>query len=256
MQIALLIFSVAFIFLIVYGALKKPASQKQPEPDTQRQLLEKHVLFYRELSAEQKLRFERKLRSFLEKVKITGVKTKVEDMDRVLIASAAIIPIFAFKDWEYRNINEVLLYPDSFTPDFKTEGHGRDTLGMVGTGAMNHIMILSQQELRNDFSDHNDKSNTAIHEFVHLIDKADGDTDGLPDALLSHIYSKPWLELMHEEIQEIRKGRSDINPYGATNKAEFFAVVSEYFFKQPERMEEKHPELYAMLAKMFLPEER
>jgi len=44
---------------------------------------------------------------------------------------------------------------------------------------------------------------------------------------------------------------SDINLYGATNDAEFFAVVSEYFFEKPDELKAKHPELYAMLEQMF-----
>ncbi|MEO6202766.1 MAG: zinc-dependent peptidase, partial [Nitrospirales bacterium] len=47
------------------------------------------------------------------------------------------------------------------------------------------------------------------------------------------------------------RGHSDINPYGLTNEAEFFAVVSEYFFETPVRMKQKHPELYSMLEQIF-----
>ena len=40
-------------------------------------------------------------------------------------------------------------------------------------------------------------------------------------------------------------GRStDIDPYGATNAAEFFAVVTEAFFEKPRPLRRKHPELY------------
>ena len=83
------------------------------------------------------------------------------------------------------------------------------------------------------------------------IDKTDGDTDGIPEALLQHQYSIPWIQLIRRCIQEILQNRSDIDVYGATNEAEFFAVVSEYFFERPELLREKHPELYAMLEKIF-----
>ena len=43
----------------------------------------------------------------------------------------------------------------------------------------------------------------------------------------------------------------DIDPYGLTNEAEFFAVATEYFFERPGLMETKHPELYAMLSRVF-----
>ena len=56
---------------------------------------------------------------------------------------------------------------------------------------------------------------------------------------------------MRKEIESILKDRSDINPYGATNEAEFFAVVSEYFFERPKLLKEKHPELYQLLSEIF-----
>jgi Mlc titration factor MtfA (ptsG expression regulator) len=56
---------------------------------------------------------------------------------------------------------------------------------------------------------------------------------------------------MHKNIKEILADKSDINPYGATNKAEFFAVVSEYFFERPDLLRIKHPELYKLLEQVF-----
>jgi hypothetical protein len=56
---------------------------------------------------------------------------------------------------------------------------------------------------------------------------------------------------MHEKMQQIAAGKSDINPYATMNKAEFFAVASEYFFERPDLLAEKHPVLYSMLKEMF-----
>jgi Mlc titration factor MtfA (ptsG expression regulator) len=246
--------SIALVIAIIYFALKKRTSAPQASLDVQRKILAEHVEFYQELSNEEKLRFETAIRNFLQRVKITGVKTKVEDIDSVFVAAAAIIPIFHFKDWQYRNIHEVLLYPGHFSKGFHQEGDERNVLGMVGDGGMEDMMILSKQELRNGFFNKTDRSNTAIHEFVHIIDKMDGDTDGLPETLLPHKYSQPWIHRIYQEIKLIRAGKSDIDPYGATNESEFFAVVAEYFFKQPERMQDEHPELFALLEQMFMPE--
>jgi hypothetical protein len=44
---------------------------------------------------------------------------------------------------------------------------------------------------------------------------------------------------------------SDINLYATTNHAEFFAVISEYFFEQPGLLEANHPDLYEMLGRIF-----
>lgn len=254
MQTVIFIISLIIIAAIIYAIFRKKIPLEQPALSTEKQLLKKHVAFYQQLNEDEKLRFEDTLRRFLQKVRITGVKTLVEDMDKVFVAAAAIIPIFAFKNWEYQNIHEVLLYPGSFNKDYQLQGNGRDTLGMVGNGALQNVMILSQQDLRNGFLNNRSTSNTAIHEFVHLVDKTDGDTDGLPEALFQRQYVLPWLHRMHEEIQKIKSGNSDINPYGTTNEAEFFAVVAEYFFKQPQLMQETHPDLFKILTQIFSPE--
>ena len=216
------------------------------------QLLLDNVAFYRNLSEQNKLLFEARVKDFQANVVIRGVDVEVTDLDRVLVAAGAIIPIFPFPDWKYRNISEVLLYKDSFNRDYKTDGSGRNVLGMVGDGAMQREMILSQPSLRASFKGETDGQNTVIHEFAHLVDKADGATDGIPEYLLSKPYIVPWVLRMHETIKEMKAdSRSDINLYGATNDAEFFAVVSEYFFERPGQLETHHPELYAMLREMF-----
>ena len=52
-------------------------------------------------------------------------------------------------------------------------------------------------------------------------------------------------------MHRIQSGKSDINPYAATNEAEFFAVAAEYFFEKPQQLETKHPEIYRMLKLIF-----
>lgn len=256
MQTVQIFILLIFILVICYAVnflQKKKVKVTEPVPPLLTNILQEHVPFYQQLNKIRKAEFEERAAHFLTQVKITGVKTVVEDLDRVLIAASAIIPIFNFHGWEYPNLNEVLLYPDSFDHKFEQQGEGRHILGMVGSGALNDVMILSQFELRQAFINETGKNNTAIHEFVHLVDKTDGEIDGIPEALLSKQYIKPWLQLMQEKIKEIIDDQSDINPYGATNEAEFFAVVSEYFFERPELLEAKHPELYALLVKIFHP---
>lgn len=222
-----------------------------PFPETYPDILKTQVPFYQQLNEDNKKEFEKRLQQFLKQVRITGVKTTVEDLDKVLIAASAIIPIFNFPGWEYIHLHEVLLYPDSFDHEFQQKGGNRSILGMVGNGALNHVMILSQQQLRQAFINKTGKDNTAIHEFVHLVDKTDGDIDGVPAFIMERKYIQPWLQLMRHEINLINEDKSDIDPYGATNEAEFFAVVSEYFFERPKLLKEKHPELYALLEKIF-----
>lgn len=254
MQLLILIIFILAVLFAVKFLQKKKTTVTDPVPVQLKKFLEEQVPFYQQLNEGKQKEFEERAAHFLTLVKITGVKTTVEDLDRVLIAASAIIPIFNFPGWEYHNLNEVLLYPDSFDHEFEQQGEGRHILGMVGSGAMNHVMILSQFELRQAFTNTTGKNNTAIHEFVHLLDKSDGEIDGLPESLLDKKYIRPWLQLMQQGIKDIYDDNSDINPYGASNEAEFFAVVSEYFFERPDLLKENHPELYKLLLKIFNPQ--
>ncbi|MCW3093488.1 MAG: peptidase [Ferruginibacter sp.] len=251
MQITALILLFIIIGWIFWYTKKKPQGTIS-FPESFRTILLKHVHFYNLLTDADKSAFEKRMLQFLDHVKITGIGVMVKEEDKVFIAASALIPIFFFDNWEYNNLNEVLLYPDSFSEEFELQkDKERPVLGMVGNGPMQHVMILSQAALREGFLKESGTQNTAIHEFVHLIDKTDGDINGIPENILSRQYIIPWINRMHEEIREIREGNSDINPYGATNQGEFFAVVSEYFFEKPAELNSKHPELYKILQKIF-----
>lgn len=249
--LTILVIAILGLLLSLFLRSTKKKIIVQPIPENYKSLLSGQVPFYNNLDEERKSEFETRVQHFLATTRITGVNTVVEDIDKVLTAASAVIPIFNFPGWEYVNLHEVLLYPDSFDHEFQQEGTNRSVIGMVGNGAMNHVMILSQHELRQAFVNKTGKTNTAIHEFVHLVDKTDGSIDGVPEFILDKKYILPWLQLMRKEIELIIKDRSDINPYGATNEAEFFAVVSEYFFERPKLLKEKHPELFQLLSEIF-----
>ena len=240
------------IFVIVlYFILRKKKPAIEPLTDTDRKILDDYVGYYHNLDSTDKLRFEEKIAAFFSAVKIEGVGLEMTTLDELLIASSAVIPIFGFTDWQYKNLSSVLLYPDTFNKDFQFEGGERNIAGMVGSGYMNGQMILSRSALRHGFSKSAGKENTAIHEFVHLLDKSDGATDGVPESLMGHEYTLPWIKMMHAEMAKIEDNKSDINPYAITNEAEFFAVVSEYFFEKPELLKDKHPDLYHALSRIF-----
>jgi Mlc titration factor MtfA (ptsG expression regulator) len=215
-------------------------------------ILAAQVAFYQKLKDSDKRRFEAMVESFLKDVRIEGVGTMITDTDRVLVASSAVIPIFGFPDWRYKNLTNVILYPDTFNDDFQFEGESRNILGMVGSGYMNGQMLLSRAALVKGFSHQAGEENAAIHEFVHLLDGSDGAMNGIPEYFLERTYTLPWLHMIHQEMHRIETGKSDINPYALTNEAEFLAVVSEYFFEKPDQLLQKHPDLYKQLSQIFI----
>ena len=183
--------------------------------------------------------------------KITGANAVIEDLDRVLIGAAAVIPVYYINDWEYVNLREVLVYPGNFNTEFEQEGHERMISGMVGTGHLQNVMILSKWELRQGFINSQSNRNTALHEFIHLVDKMDGTLDGVPELLLERKYLAQWKQLIDQTMLDVRNGVSDIDAYAATSPVECFAVISEYFFEQPEAFQANHPELNTLLQRIF-----
>lgn len=241
----------AFIYLYLKGRKKTPLGEF-PEAEI-KTVLNEEVAFYKKLSETDKTAFIQRVEDFLEYTSINSVGTDVTNTDKILVAASAIIPIFSFPEWKYRNIHEVLIYKNAFNEYYSQTRGERNILGMVGDGAMNNTMILSQEALRSGF-DRNEGYNTAIHEFAHLLDKADGSIDGVPEYLMDKQHVAPWLKRIRQEIQNIRNGEADnadVNPYAATNEAEFFAVITEYFFEKPQQLKEHHPKLYENLEQIF-----
>ena len=194
---------------------------------------------------------------FLASKKISGVDVEITDLDKLLVASSAVIPLMNFPFYNYPRLKEVLVYPGSFDKKFQTNRavKDRNTLGMIGDGFLNGVVILSKPDLERAFNGQRHRNNVGIHEFVHLIDKADGAVDGVPDILFDHSYALPWLKeakrVAQKEKNRIKSGHSDISPYALTNDAEFLAVVSEYFFDAPDKMKRRHPELFKYMSMAF-----
>jgi len=244
-------FALLIIILIILFVFRPRRKDMIAWPEDYRDTLNDYVSFYANLEEEGKKQFEDKFEKFLLATKITGANAVIEDLDRVLIGAAAVIPVYYINDWEYVNLREVLVYPGNFNTEFEQEGHERMISGMVGTGHLQNVMILSKWELRQGFINSQSNRNTALHEFIHLVDKMDGTLDGVPELLLERKYLAQWKQLIEQTMMDVRNGVSDIDAYAATSPVECFAVISEYFFEQPEAFQANHPELNVLLQRIF-----
>jgi hypothetical protein len=89
-----------------------------------------------------------------------------------------------------------------------------------------------------------------IHEFAHLLDVEATQFSGIPAGLDPRRHEE-WLALVEKETERLRRGKSVLDPYGAEEPAEFFAVAVEGFFEAPLALRRRHRELYALLAEYF-----
>ncbi len=252
--IAISLLLILLIFTIISNKKRVIKSKEKVfVPNHWHNILRDNVLFYQKLTEKEQQLFREKISRFLATVHIRAIKFKIEELDTLLVAASAVIPVFRFSSWHYTNLTTVLIYPDYFDDNlqFDAKVTHRNIGGLVGTGRFENQMILSRKALHHGFHNKTDKGNTAIHEFIHLIDKSDGVIDGIPEVLLDKQYTIPYLQLIHKKIEEINNDDSDIRNYGGTSEIEFLAVAGEYFFERPKLMQRKHPDLYKMLASCF-----
>ena len=237
-------------WLLRRRCLRRLAAMRRPFPPHWEQILRSRVAFFQALDEQGKERFRNMVKVFLDEVRITGVRTEVDDVVRVLAAASAAIPVFGFQDWEYRRLGEVLVYPASFGEGYRTKGGpDENTLGMVGLKHLSGVMILSKPALLAGFDDRSGPRQVGVHEFAHLVEEEEAAAGLPPEVPLGVV--REWVQYVARELAHPQRNRSYINDYAYTNEHEFFAVLSEYFFKSPDILREKDPKLYQMLRDMF-----
>jgi hypothetical protein len=209
--------------------------------------LNDHILFYQNLNKKAKTIFEDRIGLFLAEIKITEVGKEITEKSTCLyVASSAVITFWGLPYWNYGELSEVLVYPYDFITS-----NGIDEKGIVQGkihhgGLMDSTMILSLTSLINGFK-LNDSKNVGIHEFTHLLDKADDSIDGLP-FYLSKDEIRIWTRVFEKELIS-KKGISKINPYAFKNQSEFFAVLMETYIENPIRIKKRYPELFEILER-------
>lgn len=249
-SIIIVVFAFVLLSTIRNNIKLKNSEQYKVMPHEWVIYLEEKIKFYKNLSKPDQEEFKSRVLHFINTTSIVGFSNmSISGIDKLLVGISAIIPIFRFKNWEYHFLNEVIIYPKAIPGQAQFKGSYVN--GLVGKGPMEGRMILAKDALYHAFSNNTDRKNVGIHEFAHIIDKQDGKIDGIPNVLLDETQIGPWLELIRSKSKEIREKKAKINNYALTNDAEFFAVVTEYFFEHPEMMVKKHPELYKQLEVIF-----
>jgi Mlc titration factor MtfA (ptsG expression regulator) len=237
-------------WLIRRPCLRRIAIAHRPFPPEWQTILERRVRFYRGVDNAQKERFRQMVNVFLDEVRVTGIKTEVDDTVRVLVAASAIIPIFGFADWEYHRLGEVLIYPGSFDEEYHTDkAEQANILGLTGLGHLRGVVVLSKPSLLAGFSDCPERENVGVHEFAHLVEQEEVD-GGLPPEVPPSVV-RQWVEYVGRELVHPSNRRTGISDYAYTNEHEFFAVLSEYFFGSPEKLKAENPDLYDLLRRLF-----
>lgn len=210
--------------------------------------LNENITFYKHLSKQNKLIFEDRLALFLAEIVISEIGKKVPEKSTCFyVASSAVIAFWGLPYWNYGSLSEVLVYPDDFTMANEIDPKGNVQGKVHHGGLMDSTMILSLTSLKAGFNNGVDGRNVGVHEFAHLLDKADKVIDGIP-FMLSASERQLWAAIVEKELAS-EDQNSKVDPYAFSNRSEFFAVILEIYRENPERLAKLYPELYEVLAK-------
>ena len=173
----------------------------------------------------------------------------VDDEMRVAIAAQAALMLLGTRDYYFDSISSILVFPDVIE-----RYHDGVVSHVVGEAWDGGNVVLSWPEVQL-LRDDRDGTNVVIHEFAHHLDGLDGEMGGsihFPDRR----DQRRWDEIAGREfdrlLRDLHAGRRTLlDPYAATNLAEFFAVASEAFFETPHKLRQRHPDLYELLTRFF-----
>lgn len=208
----------------------------------------------------------------------TGVQGLALTDDIMLsVAVQAALPILALDPELYDGWHEIVLYPGGFViPRTETDDSGvvHEYLQEASGEAWDGGPVILSWEDAGPWAGSPD--NVVIHEFAHKLDLNTGDADGVP-ALAGRADLSPrrWRAVLNEAFSQFCDaldaveaaippdidpesdaaapwyGRLPLDPYAATDEAEFFAVSSEAFFVDPAPLARALPDWYALLAAYY-----
>ena len=228
-----------------------------PFPPAWRRILRRRVPAVARLPADLQQRLKSHIQVFLaEKPFIGCAGQTITDDQRVTIAAQACLLLLGQpRPRYYPRLREVLVYPDAFVVDRVMAQAGgvvrAQRRALSGESWTQGRVILSWADTVAGAADPADGRNVVVHEFAHQIDQDKGVADGRPWRV-SRAQRQRWAQVMGEAFERLRQQPSAlISNYGATEPAEFFAVLSELFFEQPRALAAEVPAVYRELALLY-----
>ncbi len=251
---AVTLIAATVFYLFFYRTWRRERELKTPFPEPWRRYLDANVPFYRQLPVLLKRALEQRVQLFLSEKEFYGCDGfEVDDPVRVTIAGHACLLILARPYSDFDEVSSILVYPDAYhVRDIESDGLVVSERHQIraGEASSRGQVVLAwkecEQAARNPHSSHN----VILHEFAHQLDYLDGTADGAPP--LNEEQARHWKASMTEAYEDLRHSLNHhhkpwLDPYGATEPAEFFAVLTEAFFQQPDHLKSIQPEVYKAL---------
>ncbi|MEN1729243.1 MAG: M90 family metallopeptidase [Pseudomonadota bacterium] len=231
----------------------------QPLPPEWLTIIQRNVPLYERLPAELKPRLHGNVQVFLRDMEFQGFHgQEIDDEVRLTIAANACMLLLNRPGQFYTNFSSIYVYPSTFISsqeDYDGVVMSISESHRLGESWMRGPVVLAWDSVRHGTVDVHDGHNVVLHEFAHKIDDMDGAVDGAP-SLDDAAHYERWAEVMKREFEDhVKRVKRElptvIDPYGATNPAEFFAVLTETFYEEPNDLNQHHPNLYAEMKRFY-----
>lgn len=265
MAINLILFILITILLIYFGLQlrKKRAKRiqliKQKFPDSWVQIIKKNVYLYNIIPPHLKPSLHNYIKIFLAEKEFIGKEgLNITEEIKLTIASQACLLLLHNRSNYFPYLKTISVYPKVIILNQnklhkKTALSGQSSVGYKS--GYDGEILLSWYEIKSQSKITNTGDNVVLHEFAHQLDQEFGSAPGIP-RLANLQENIEWSQVLAREYQQLcedlkQAKNTVLNPYGATNQAEFFAVATETFFTKPQSMKIKHPLLYEQLKKYY-----
>ena len=251
---------VTFDMALFGKSRRRERLRAEPFPDHWRRVIETRVPMLSRLSAEDQRELLGHARVLLEEKHFEGAGgLLMRDEVRVTIAAQAAL-LLLHRDADYfPRLTSIIVYPSGYVAESKRAEGGiwseADEALLGHTQRDLRALVLAWDEAKAGAADPNDGHNLVLHEFAHQLDFEDGSTDGTP-LLESGAQARSWAQVFGEELEALRRAADAgeptlLDPYGAEDRAEFFAVATETFFEKAAELAQRHPRLYDELRRFY-----
>jgi Mlc titration factor MtfA (ptsG expression regulator) len=234
--------------------------RKQPLPPQWIEIIACNVPYYQNLSPDERRELHGHIQVFLYEKTFEGCAgLEMTDEIRVTIAAQACILLLHRETNYFPLMKTILVYPHRYLAHTSKRQAG----GLVHEGIQARLgeswkrgpIVLSWDDVLRGAADPNDGHNVVFHEFAHELDGESGALEGAPVLPDPTMYTA-WARVLSYEYKSLlvdleQDHRHLLDAYGATNPAEFFAVVTEAFFEKSRQLKSRHPELYEQLRSFY-----
>ncbi|MFB2918174.1 M90 family metallopeptidase [Aerosakkonema funiforme] len=239
---------------------RRNSLKNRPFPPIWNAIIENNLPIYTRLYPGERRRLQGHIQVFLSEKQFIGCGgLQVTEEMKITIAAVACLLLLNERESYFPKLASILVYPSTYLAKETTSTGNyiveERLVARLGESWTNDQIVLSWEQVKQDTSNWRDGHNVVLHEFAHQLDGEDGKVDGVPVLQQNSDYLI-WADVMTKEYQRLCDDvqldrKTVIDSYGATNTAEFFAVVTETFFEKPHQLHNQHPALYQLLQRYY-----